>query len=222
MALKQAHRLLTEADLAAGVAALARQCRHMRAIHKRRGLPSLRHVPADFSGLAKIVTGQQLSAQSAAAIWARVSAALAPFEAQGLLKLEDAELAAFGLSRAKIKTLRAAAAAVAAGGLDFRALNRRSDAAVHETLTGLHGIGPWTADIYLLFALRRADAFAPADLALQIAAERIFELQQRPSPAQLLELAERWRPWRGVAARLLWAEYGAVRAETAGRPRQKA
>ena len=200
-------------DLATGVAHLTRQCPIMRQIEKRSGVPPLRDYPADFSGLAKIVTGQQLSAQSAAAIWQRLSAAIQPFEAAGLLTLQDGELAALGLSGGKIKTLKAAAAAVAAGDLNFRALNRRSDAAIHRALTSLHGIGPWTADIYLLFALRRADAFAAGDLALQIAAQEHFNLDARPSAAELTVLSERWRPWRGVAARLLWADYGMARAK---------
>ena len=80
-----------------------------------------------------------------------------------------------------------------------------------ERLTALHGIGPWTADIYLLFALRRADAFPPGDLALQLAAQRLFKLKDRPTPARLAEIAERWRPWRGAAARLLWADYALAR-----------
>ena len=212
MSANAVRRLQSENDLAAAVAALSQQCRIMRAIEKRVGVPPLRDFPADFSGLAKIVTGQQLSAQSAAAIWARAAAAIQPFEAAGLLAIPDAELAALGLSGGKIRTLRAAACAVVDGQLNFRALNRKSDAAVHETLTSLHGIGPWTADIYLLFALRRADAFAPGDLALQLAAARLFKLESRPTPQELTLLAERWRPWRGAAARLLWADYGHSRA----------
>ena len=212
MSANAVRRLQCENELAAAVSALARQCRIMRAIEKRVGVPPLRDFPADFSGLAKIVTGQQLSAQSAAAIWARVAAAIQPFDAAGLLAIPDGDLAGLGLSGGKIKTLQAAACAVADGHLNFRTLNRKSDAAIHETLTSLHGIGPWTADIYLLFALRRADAFAPGDLALQLAAERLFKLEARPTPQQLTALAERWRPWRGAAARLLWADYGLSRA----------
>ena len=115
------------------------------------------------------------------------------------------------MSGGKIRTLKAVAAAVTSGALNVARLHRRSDAAIHETLTGLHGIGPWTADIYLLFALRRTDAFAAGDLALQIAAQGLLGLDQRPTPAQLIEIAERWRPFRAVAARLLWSHYGAAR-----------
>lgn len=211
----------TERELAAAVAALSAQCQVMRAIHKRTGLPPLRDFRADFAGLAKIVTGQQVSAASAAAIWARVEAGIRPFDAKRLLAHTDAELKALGLSTGKVKTLRAVADVVAGGGLDFVQLNKSSDDTIRTQLTALHGIGPWTADIYLLFALRRADAFAAGDLALQLAAQRLFKLAERPSPNGLLEIAERWRPWRGAAARLLWADYAhaqrSKKAETAKR-----
>ena len=211
MALKPSHRLTNDSDLAQAVTALARQCDHMREIHAHHGLPPLRDFNADFSGLAKIVVGQQLSTASANAIWGRLSAAIQPFASETLLALSDADLASLGLSRGKIRTLKAVAAAVSSGALNFARLNRRSDAAIHETLTSLHGIGPWTADIYLLFALRRTDAFAAGDLALQIAAQGLLGLDQRPTAAQLNEIAERWRPFRAVAARLLWSHYGAAR-----------
>ena len=199
--------LKSEADLAVAIAALTGKCRFMRAIHKRTGQPPLRDFPADLSGLAKIVTGQQVSAPSAAAIWSRVEAGVRPFEAKRLLAHTDAGLKSFGLSTGKVKTLRAAADAVTTGTLNFAQLNRASDGAIREQLTALHGIGPWTADIYLLFALRRADAFAAGDLALQLAVQRLFKLPARPTPDGLLKIAERWRPWRGAAARLLWADY---------------
>ena len=211
MALKPTHRLRTDRDLAQAVTALARQCAHMQKIHAQHGLPPLRDFKADFSGLAKIVVGQQLSIASANAIWSRVSAAIQPFEAERLFAMSDASLANLGLSGGKIRTLKAVADAVISGELNLPSLNRRSDAVIHETLTSLHGIGPWTADIYLLFALRRTDAFAAGDLALQIAAQRILGLDQRPTAAQLIEIAERWRPFRAVAARLLWSHYGAAR-----------
>ncbi len=207
----KAARLKTEGDLAAAITALSRQCQVMRAIHKRTGVPPLREFPADFAGLAKIVTGQQVSAASAAAIWGRVDAGIKPFDAKRLLSRTDAELKFFGLSTGKIKTLRVVADAVAGGTLNFTKLNRANDDAIRAELTALHGIGPWTADIYLLFALRRADAFAAGDLALQLAAQRLFKLSERPAPDELLRIAERWRPWRGAAARLLWAEYALAR-----------
>lgn len=214
-------RLATQRDLAAAVDALNAQCRVMRQISKRAGVPDLRDYPANFAGLAKIVVGQQVSAASASAIWSRVEAAFQPFEAQALLAASAGELAALGLSGGKIRTLRAISEAAHSGALDFRTLNRQSDDDIHATLTSLHGIGPWTADIYLLFALRRSDAFAAGDLALQLAAQRVFKLEERPSPADLIALAERWRPWRGAAARLLWADYGLQRPKPKPVPKSK-
>ena len=211
MALKPSRRLTTDRDLALAVKALTRQCAHMQKIHAQHGLPPLRDFNADFSGLAKIVVGQQLSIASANAIWSRVSAAIQPFEAERLFAMSDAGLANLGLSGGKIRTLNAVAGAVISGALNFARLNRRSDAVIHETLTSLHGIGPWTADIYLLFALRRTDAFAAGDLALQIAAQGLLGLDQRPTAIELVDIAERWRPFRAVAARLLWSHYGAAR-----------
>ena len=207
--------------LAAGARALSEQCTIMRRILARVGTPPLRDFPADFTGLAKIVTGQQLSAQSAAAIWARVAAAIVPFEARAILARSDAGLAALGLSGAKIRTLKAIATAIDSNRLDIPGLSTAADAVVIERLTALHGVGPWTADIYLLFALRRADAFAAGDLALQLAAQRHFKRQMRPSAVELAKLAERWRPWRGVAARLLWADYGAEKSNAKARKASK-
>ena len=213
MALNDGSRLKSQAELERAIDGLSAQCRIMRAVAKRTGTPELRDYPANFSGLARIVTGQQLSAASARAIWLRVEAAFQPFEASALRAASDVQLASLGLSGGKIRTLKVVADAVHAGAVDFRKLNRLSDEAIHSALTSLHGIGPWTADIYLLFALRRTDAFAPGDLALQLAVQRLFKLEERPTPAELLKIAERWRPWRGAAARLLWADYGLERAK---------
>ena len=213
--------LKTERDLTAAIAELGKQCRFMRAIAKRTGQPPLRDFSADFAGLAKIVTGQQVSAASASAIWGRIEAGIQPFDARRLLAHTSVELRSFGLSAGKIKTLRAVADVVADGGLDFVRLNKSSDETIRAQLTTLHGIGPWTADIYLLFALRRADAFAAGDLALQIAAQRIFKLPERPTPDSLLKIAERWRPWRGAAARLLWADYAYVQRAKKAAPAKK-
>jgi DNA-3-methyladenine glycosylase II len=207
--------LTSERQLAAVANALAEHCKVMRVIHARTGTPPLRDFSADFSGLAKIVTGQQLSAASAGAIWNRVAAAIQPFEATAVRAMPDRQLAALGLSSAKIRTLKAIAEAIEDDGLDIAALAAQPDAIVIERLTALHGIGPWTADIYLLFALRRADAFPAGDLALQLAVQRHFKLRERPAPAKLESIAERWRPWRGAAARLLWADYSLYRAEKA-------
>jgi len=123
-----------------------------------------------------------------------------------------------GLSRPKIRTLRAVAAAVTTGALPLESLGDASDEAIHEMITSVSGLGPWTADVFIMFCLGRRDAFAAGDLALQVAAAHAFGLERRPSIAELVELAERWRPWRGVAARLLWAYYPTIRPKRSGLP----
>jgi DNA-3-methyladenine glycosylase II len=208
------HRLIeAHSDLREGVRALRRKCAVMRRVHDAAGDPPLRRRPGGFEGLARIVVGQQVSVASAEAIWARTVLAVQPFEPEALLALEDRQLVAAGLSRPKIRTLQAiATAAVSDDGLDLARLDRLPDAEVHAVLTAVSGIGPWTADIYLLFCLGRADAWAAGDLALQLAAKEAFGLDERPDRQIMLELAERWRPWRGVAARLLWSYYAMLKS----------
>lgn len=196
----------SDADMQAGVRALRRKCEAIRRMHDAVGDPPLRRLAPDFAALAKIVVGQQLSIASANAIWRRVEA-LGPMTPQAMLRRRPATLAGAGLSGAKIKTLLAISTAVAADGLDFAGLVRLGDDAVRERLVQIHGIGPWTADIFVMFAIGRADAWASGDLALQVAAGRVFGLEAKPTATELTEIAERWRPWRGVAARLLWAHY---------------
>lgn len=203
---KPARIIETDADLREGIRALRRKCPHLRRVHDRAGDPPLRRHAPGFEGLARIIVGQQLSIASAQAIWTRVQAAVRPMSAKAFLALSDEELRQAGLSRGKVKTLRAMSEAIEAG-LDLDRLATAPEDVVHETLTALPGIGPWSADIFLLFCLGRADAFAAGDLALQTAAANALKLAQRPSREELLAIAERWRPWRGVAAHMLWAYY---------------
>lgn len=203
---KPARIIETDADLREGIRALRRKCPHLRRVHDRAGDPPLRRHAPGFEGLARIIVGQQLSIASAQAIWTRVQAAVRPMSAKAFLALSDDELRQAGLSRGKVKTLRAMSEAIEAG-LDLNQLAAAPEDVVHETLTALPGIGPWSADIFLLFCLGRADAFAAGDLALQTAAANALKLAQRPSREELLAIAERWRPWRGVAAHMLWAYY---------------
>jgi DNA-3-methyladenine glycosylase II len=207
----------TDEDLREGVRALRRKCVIMRRVHDTTGHPPLRRRPAGFEGLARIIVGQQLSVASAAAIWTRTAEACRPFEPGVLLDLADARLVAAGLSRPKIRTLRAAAEACA-NGLDLTALNDASEEQVHAALTEVTGIGPWTADVYIMFCLGRADGWAPGDLALQIGAQRALQLPERPGTDELRQIGQRWRPWRGVAARLLWAYYAALKQKAVAVP----
>jgi DNA-3-methyladenine glycosylase II len=160
-----------------------------------------------FAGLASIIVSQQVSVASARAIFGRLETRLAPLDAQTLLAADDDALRAIGLSMPKMRALRALARAVALDGLDLGALGAMDAADAHRTLVAVSGIGPWTADIFLLFCLGHPDAFPAGDIALQEAARLALELDARPDARRLDAIAERWRPWRGVAARMLWAYY---------------
>lgn len=177
----------------------------MKRVHGVVGDPPLRRNVSGFVGLAQVVVSQQLSTASANAIWKRTALVVDPFDAPTLLAQEIDALRAAGLSHGKVRTLRAAADAIVAGGLD---LDRSvPDEDLRAALLAITGIGPWTVDIYTMFCLGHADGFASGDLALQVAAQRAFGLEERPDARTLAEMAERWRPWRGIAARLLWAFY---------------
>lgn len=204
-------------DLEAGLAALTKTDPLLKKIARVAGLPSLRDRPAGFEGLCWTIVSQQLSVASANAIWTRARQAIDPFAADALLAASDERLRGAGLSAPKIRTLRALALAVTEGEIDFPALETLASEDAHAMLTKVKGIGPWTADIYLLFCLGQADAFPAGDLALQEAARLAFSLPERPGPAELLKLAERWQPRRSIAARLLWAYYGAMK-KRAGAP----
>ena len=197
----------TAADIRAGALALRKLCPTLRHVHDRVGDPPLRRYEPGFAGLAQVVVGQQLSAASAGAIWKRTALVVDPFDADTLLARDIGALRGAGLSNGKVRTLRAAAEAIVAGSLAFDRDIPADD--LRASLLAINGIGPWTADIYMLFCLGHADGFAAGDLALQVAVQRAFALEVRPSAGELEALAERWRPWRGVAALLLWSFYAA-------------
>jgi DNA-3-methyladenine glycosylase II len=171
------------------------------------GPPPLRRREPGFAGLAAIIVSQQVSVASATAIYARLAARVAPLEAATLAAADDAALRACGLSTPKLKALRALAVAVEREGLVLGALGGMDAMEAHARLVKVSGIGPWTADIFLLFCLGHPDAFPSGDLALQEAAKLALGLEIRPDARQLEHIAERWRPYRGVAARTLWAFY---------------
>ena len=210
-------RIRTKIDLKEGVAALVRSCRHLARVYALAGEPPLRRRPAGFKGLSRVVVGQQLSIASAKTIWGRLEAQVHPFTAASFLTLPDSDLRRAGLSVAKITTLRRLAAVIDSGTLDLDVLTHAPEEVIHAKLTALKGIGPWTADIYILFCLARADAWSPGDLALQVAVKDAFALEARPDQALMIEIAEAWRPWRAVAARMLWSYY-AFRRKTVDAP----
>jgi DNA-3-methyladenine glycosylase II len=197
----------SEVALGEGFSALTAMCPVMARLAEQGVKPPLRKRDPGFAGLANIVVSQQLSVASAGAIWKRLSQTLIPLNAESLLAATDETLRGCGLSSPKIRTLRAIATDIASGSLDIDGLGAGSAEAAHEALVAVKGIGPWTADIYLLFCLGHPDAFPDGDLALQEAAKMAFNLDTRPNAKQLADLAERWRPWRGVAAKSLWSFY---------------
>jgi DNA-3-methyladenine glycosylase II len=205
-------RIIDSEDvLTEGLKALPRLDKRWRAIIKGCDRPPLRRREGGFAGLCAIIVSQQLSVASANAIWAKFAARVAPLTPQVLLDATDDDLRLTGLSRPKQRTLRALAAALAEGALLLDPLHAATPEEVHTALTAVSGIGPWTADIYLMACVGHSDAFAAGDLALQEAARHAFGLEARPREKELLVLAEAWRPWRGVAARVLWSYYRAVK-----------
>ena len=199
--------LNTQADLEDAIHVLVEQDPRLKPVFELTGMPALRQREPGFAGLAAIICGQQLSTASAAAIWGRLTAAFDPFDHAALLKARVDRLGRLGLSAAKIKTLKNIARELVAERLNLDVLAEEDADAAHNTLTSLHGIGPWTADIYLLFCLGHGDAWPAGDLAVQEAVKIGLRLKTRPTPKQMVPLAEPWRPLRGAAAHLWWAYY---------------
>src|ERR1700688_4850075 len=203
--------LNTQADLEDAVQALVKQDKRLKPILELTGMPALRQREPGFAGLAHIVCGQQLSTASAAAIWTRLSAAFDPFDHDAIRRARADRLGRLGLSAAKIKTLKNLAREIVAKRLNLDVLANEDADAAHHTLTALHGIGPWTADVYLLFCLGHGDAWPAGDLAVQEAVKIGLGLKTRTTPKQMAPLAEPWRPWRGGAAHLWWSYYRAIK-----------
>jgi len=192
----------TEADLAEGAAFLADVEPRFAVVLDLTGTLPLRRRPDGFAALLDMIVSQQVSTASAAAIHGRLAAE--GFDrAERVARAAPEELAACGLSRPKIAYLRAIASAAP----DYGALRALPDKDVTAALTALKGVGRWTADLYLLSALGRADVFPSGDLALQEAARHLFDLPQRPAAPEMDAISAPWRPWRAVAARALWAYY---------------
>jgi len=200
-------RLETDADINRGIKFLCRQEPVFARAAARINAPiRLRRRAGGFDALLKAIVAQQLSVASAAAIWARVQAAGLTQEKR-ILSTTDIALREVGLSRQKIKYIRALALA----DVDFDALSAASTEEVVEVLTQISGIGVWTAEIYAMFSLGHQDVFPSGDLALQEAAKDLFAMNKRPSANALKTMAVDWSPWRAVAAHVLWAYYSAIK-----------
>ena len=198
---------LDTVTLRKGAAWLCREEPRFRAVLNRHGLPSLRATAGGLPALLAIVTEQFLSLQAAAAIWQRVSQRLAPMDSATILRCSTGELLSLGLSRAKAKSFHGIAEAVSGGTCTFSEIAALDDLAAAKYLCRLPGVGPWTADIYLLSAELRPDVWPWGDLALQIAAQNLLALSERPDRTAMQAVGLRFSPWRAVAARLLWSHY---------------
>lgn len=196
-------RIITSEDcVAEGALWLAAAEPRFALVLRETGPLPLRRRDAGFPALLSAIVSQQVSVASAKAIWARLEAAGLTGRA-AMAAASDDDLRAAGLSRQKARYGRA----LAQSAVDFEALEALPDAEVVRELVAVPGIGVWTAEIYAMFALGRADVFAPGDLALQEAARLLFDLPERPGEKALRAMAEAWSPWRSVAARALWAYY---------------
>lgn len=179
-------------------------------VYEQVGLPDLRHNAGGFTQLMRAMVGQQLSVAAASSIWQRlVHAGLTIPKA--IIKATDEDLRAQGLSKQKIRYIRS----LVEHDIDFAALESLTDNEVIDTLTAVIGIGRWTAEMYLLFSLKRADVLAVDDLAIKVAAMDLLGLAERPTPKQLKNLAQDWSPHRSAASLLLWQYYGFLRQKTA-------
>lgn len=171
------------------------------------GRPRSRKRAPGFATLVRIIVDQQVSVQAGAAIWARLETALGTVAPETVIKAGEQGLRGAGLSGAKARYVLGIADTVQRGDIDLQRLARCRDDTVRSELTALKGIGQWTADIYLMFALGRADVWPIGDIALQGAAGRLIGMPTRPSAGELDEIGERWRPYRSVAAVMLWHYY---------------
>ncbi|MEX0307688.1 MAG: DNA-3-methyladenine glycosylase [Ruegeria sp.] len=181
---------------------LADSCPRMAHAMEQTGPLPLRRRPDGFAQLLSAIVSQQVSVASANAIWKRMQQAKLTGPRKIIWATDD-DLRAVGLSRQKIRYARALAEAR----IDYKALRDVPDDEVVAVLTQVPGIGVWTAEIYAMFSLGRADVIAPGDLALQEAARALYDLPKRPTDKELRQMAEAWSPWRSVAARVLWAYY---------------
>jgi len=198
---------LTEATLAQGLRVLARRDPALGRIVRDFGPPPMWRRRPGFPTLVHIILEQQVSLASAQAAFDRLLAAAAPLTPERFLTFDDAALKRIGFSRQKTAYVRHLSQAIVEGRFRPAALSRMDDESARAELLQLKGIGPWSADIYLLMALRRPDVWPSGDLALAAAAQQVKRLRSRPTPEDMERLGEAWRPWRAVAARMLWHYY---------------
>lgn len=207
---------LTRARLIEGVAALTAADPQLGRVVSRFGLPTLRMRKPGYAALVQIVLEQQVSLASGRSVFARLREACGEITAERVAGLAAPGFQGAGVSRQKASYCRGIAREILDGGLNLKALGRADDDAVRERLTRIRGVGPWTANIYLMTALGRPDVWPDGDLALAAAAQQVKGLRKRPDARRLRKMAEGWAPWRTVAARILWHHYLSERAAAVG------
>ena len=197
-------------DIEEGLAALLQLDPRLVPIAEKAGPLPLRLREPGFAGLAHIIVSQVVSRASADAIWRRMEAEMGDVTAAHYIAATNDDTPRFGLSRAKAKTLHGLATAILNGHLNLETISTLDDASAYASLTALNGIGPWTAQVYLMFCLGHADMFPSGDVALQAAVAHGLQLDARPGEKMLRDIASNWAPYRSVAARLFWAYYAAI------------
>jgi DNA-3-methyladenine glycosylase II len=198
---------LTPETIAQGVEELTSGDRDLARIVDQFGYPPNWQCEPGFIGLIETILGQQVSVACAKAIFKRLTSIVVPLTPENLLTYDDQKLQAAGLSRQKISYCRALAQAVTSGKLDLDRLALEDEATIRTALKQIKGIGDWTVDTYLLMSLQRPDVFPKGDLGLIIGYQKLLGLATRPTPKELEKIAEKWRPWRAIATRLLWHYY---------------
>lgn len=211
MSLSLPERLDTAEILADHIQALCRRDGRLVAVAERVGVVPTRRTTPGFSGMAKIVCGQLLSVASANAIWARYEVLPGALDATAFLAIEEAAIRAVGFSGGKYRTLRVVAEAIVEGRLDLAHLETLPAEEALAILTGLKGIGPWTAEVYLLFCAGHPDIFPAGDLALRKAVGDAFGMAEMPSIRELHHIARAWSPHRGAAALMFWRYFAMMK-----------
>lgn len=203
--------MLTKQSLAQATEYLAKRDKHLALVLRDHGRPPMWARKPGFSTLVRIILEQQVSLASAASMFQRLSRNTSPFTAQRFIELGEPHLRSLGLTRQKTAYLLDLARAIAARQLKLASLSRMNDEDVRTGLMRIKGVGTWTADVYLLMALRRPDIWPASDLALATSVTKLKRLKSRPGSDELAQIAENWRPFRSVAARMLWQFYLAER-----------
>ena len=206
-------QVLSKQTLADIARDLATRDKQLACIFQRHGPPPLWRRATGFATLVHIILEQQVSLRSGKAMFDRLSAAIDPFSPEEFVERGENYLRSLGVTRQKSAYLIHLASLIADGELNLRQLSRMNDEDARLSLMRVKGIGSWSADVYLLMAMLRADIWPSGDLALAVAAQELLSLTTRPTPENLESLAERWRPHRAVAARMLWQYYLAKKAE---------